>query len=220
MDFDALEVFNGYEKDSSEKIQRVLDDYYALLNTGRRFAATGSSDSHRIQYQWAGYPRTMAIVDPEKGGIHGKPVDTAAVVSAIKHGHAIVTSGPIVELGIDGKGPGDELDATGKASLSAHVRVRAAPWIDVTSLELIANGKVVAQIPIDSRPTITGKELGDEASITSKVLRWEGNVAFNPPPGTKWVLAIARGKRKLDDVLPFMPTEPIAFTNPLWITGL
>ena len=43
---------------------QVLRDYWALLDFGWRYAATGSSDSHRIQYHWAGYPRTMVTVDP------------------------------------------------------------------------------------------------------------------------------------------------------------
>ena len=219
LDFDALEVFNGYEKDSLEKVDRVLRDYYALLNTGKRFAATGSSDSHRIQYQWAGYPRTMVLVDPERGGTPGKKIDPAAVVAGIKHAHAIVTSGPIVEIAIDGKGPGEEVAAAGRASVSAHVRVRAAPWIDVTQLDVVMQGQVVATIHIPSRPTVIGKEIGDDAELAAKVLRWEGNIPLTLKPGTKWVLAVARGARKLDDVLPFMPVEPIGITNPVWITG-
>ena len=220
MDFDALEVFNGYEKDSSEKIQRVLADYYALLDTGRRFAATGSSDSHRIQYQWAGYPRTMALVSPEKGGAFERPVDTQAVVSAIKHAHATITSGPLVEISIDGKGPGDELVLHGEMQVTAHVRVRAAPWVDVTSVELVAAGKVLVTIPVKSRPTGIGKESGDDAELAARVLRFEGNVPLTLAPGTKWVLVIARGTRKLDDVLPFMPVVPIGLTNPVWISGI
>jgi hypothetical protein len=220
MDFDALEVFNGYEKDSSEKIQRVLNDYYGLLNTGRRFTATGSSDSHRIQYQWAGYPRTMALVPHEKGGSPEHTIDTTAVVAAIKHAHVTVTSGPLVDISIDGKGPGDELALRGRTLVLAHVRVRAAPWVDVTQLEIVAGGKVLVTIPIPGRPTGIGKETGDAAELAARVLRYEGNVPLTLEPGTRWVLAIARGKRKLDDVLPFMPVEPIGLTNPVWIGGI
>jgi hypothetical protein len=45
-------------------------------------------------------------------------------------------------------------------------------------------------------------------------------VPITLPPGAKWVLAIARGERKLDDVLPFMPVVPIGLTNPVWISGI
>ena len=39
-----------------ERVDAVLRDYWALLNFGWRYTATGSSDSHRIQYHWAGLP--------------------------------------------------------------------------------------------------------------------------------------------------------------------
>jgi hypothetical protein len=32
-----------------------------------------------------------------------------------------------------------------------------------------------------------------------------------------WVQVIARGERRLDDVLPFMPVPPLAFTNPVYV---
>jgi hypothetical protein len=31
------------------------------------------------------------------------------------------------------------------------------------------------------------------------------------------VVAVARGQRKAEDVLPFMPFAPMAITNPVWI---
>ena len=46
-------------------MELVLRDFWALLDFGWRYTATGSSDSHRIQYHWAGYPRTMVTIDPD-----------------------------------------------------------------------------------------------------------------------------------------------------------
>ena len=66
--FDTLEVYNGYELHRRELTEHVIDDWYSLLNAGRRLPATGSSDSHRIQYQWAGYPRTFAMLDGKSAG--------------------------------------------------------------------------------------------------------------------------------------------------------
>jgi hypothetical protein len=31
------------------------------------------------------------------------------------------------------------------------------------------------------------------------------------------MLIVARGTRRLDDVLPYMPVAPLAFTNPVWL---
>jgi len=81
----------------------VLRDYWALLGFGWRFAATGSSDSHRIQFHWAGYPRTMVTVDPDATpDKEARPVDPLTVVANVKKGHAVVTSGPIIEFVLAG----------------------------------------------------------------------------------------------------------------------
>ncbi|HEX7603191.1 MAG TPA: CehA/McbA family metallohydrolase, partial [Polyangiaceae bacterium] len=141
-DFDALEVYNGYDLAVPSRVDEVLGDWFALLEAGHRYVATGSSDSHRIQYQWAGYPRTMIEVSDDK------PIDPLAVVAALKKGHAFVTSGPVLELTLGGGHPGDEVVvASGAKSVDGHVTVRAAPWIDVTSLDLVVGGVVVQTLP-------------------------------------------------------------------------
>lgn len=214
LDFDSIEIYNGYEIAQPEKTHAVLLDYFALLNRGRKYAATGSSDSHHIQYQWAGYPRTIVDLGADVSPDH---VDPLAVVAAVKAGHAIVSSGPVLEVTANGVGPGGEIQGSSEP-IVAHVKVRAAPWIDVTSLEVIIDGKSVRTFDIASRPTKTGPETGTKEEIEARTLRFETDVSITPGPGPKsWFLFIARGTRKLDDILPFMPVTPFAMSNPIWI---
>jgi hypothetical protein len=215
LDFDSIEVYNGYEIQQPAKVDAVLRDYFSLLNRGKKYVATGSSDSHHIQYQWAGYPRT--VVDMGAEVTTGK-VDPLAVVAAIKAGHAIVTSGPIIDVTANGAHPGDEIH--GKDPVVAHVRLRAAPWVDITSLELVVDGKVVRTIEIKSEPTKTGLELGTLADVQSRTIRFEDDIPIPVSPISKsWFCFIARGTRKLDDVLMFMPVPPFAMTNPIWVNA-
>jgi hypothetical protein len=223
LDFDAIEVFNGYESASIERVEAVLHDYWALLDLGHHYAATGSSDSHRIQYQWAGYPRTMVRVDGR---------DTHAIVAAIKAGHATVTTGPIVELELEGVGPGGDV-ATSAPVLSGHLVVRAAPWVDVTSAEIVvgerggaAPARVAQTIDIASRPTITGPEAGALEEAQARTVRLDTDIKVDVGDATigaagvgpgNWVMVIVRGKRTLEDILPFMPIQPFAVTNPIFI---
>ncbi len=214
-DFDTIEVYNGFDLAERGRVEAVMRDWYALMNMGFRHVATGSSDSHRIQYQWAGYPRTMVMVDPDKGGDGVTPVDTTQVVAAIKKGRGMVTSGPVIELTVDKRVPGDE--HTGPLPESVHVVVYAAPWVDVNRLEIVADGVTVAEQALDSRPLKLGEEAGTLAEAQRRTLRFEGDIPINLPPKTKWILAVARGERKLDDILPFMPIQPLGFTNPVWL---
>jgi hypothetical protein len=220
LDFDTIEVYNGFDLPERERVETILEDFYALLNHGHHFAATGSSDSHRIQFQWAGYPRTMAIVDDAQGK-SGGDVDTAQVVSAIKHGRSSVTSGPIIELSSVGrdKGPGDELEVSGN-ELRLHVRVLAPPWIDASEVEIIVQGKRVLRRSIAPRALGLGREEGSLADSEARSVRLEEDIAVPLAPGATWVMALVRGERRMDEILPFMPIRPLGFTNPIWLKRL
>ncbi|HVH47743.1 MAG TPA: CehA/McbA family metallohydrolase [Labilithrix sp.] len=234
--FDTIEVYNGYELNRRELTERVMEDWFALLNFGRRMAATGSSDSHRIQYQWAGYPRTYALVDARSAGDTGQPIDTKEVVASLKKGRSFVSSGPIIELELTEGGraakPGDELPRGG--TLGGRIRVRAAPWIDVTSVEIIAGlppgpppshaynptpGGVVSlfKASVPSRPLEMQREEASLEELHSRTVRFERELSLKTPEGARWVIAIVRGERAMDDALPFMPIQPLAFTNPIYL---
>ncbi len=229
-DFDAVEVYNGYEFADAPKVELVMRDYFALLNLGR-YAATGSSDSHRIQYLWAGYPRT--IVHPQNSdadlGADDAALAPLTIVRAIKQGRAVVTSGPYLELtvpaestrGTNGSSaavarPGDTAVVHGDA-LKVHVVVRAAPWVDVSSLEIMGGGDSLAKVPITPRPEVIGPESGTLEEAQARTLRFEGDIDVVLPEHAHWLLAVARGTRKLDDILPFMPITPLAMTNPVYL---
>ena len=209
-DFDALEVYNGYDLAVPSRVDEVLGDWFALLEAGHRYVATGSSDSHRIQYQWAGYPRTMVQVSDVK------PIDPLAVVAALKKGRAFVTSGPMLEFTLGGGHPGDEVAVIGN-SVDGHVTVRAAPWIDVTSLDVVVGGVVVQTLSIASTPTQVGPMTEPLAELEKRAIRLDADLHVELSKVPTWVVVVARGTRLLDDVLPFMPVPPRAFTNPVWL---
>jgi hypothetical protein len=48
-------------------------------------------------------------------------------------------------------------------------------------------------------------------------VRYEGDLSVPIGDASTWLLVIVRGNRPMDDVLPFMPIPPLAFTNPIWI---
>lgn len=222
IDFDGIEVYNGYDTERPERVEQVLRDYWALLDYGWRYTATGSSDSHRIQFHWAGYPRTMVTVDPNAtSGAEDAKIDPLVVVANIKKGHATVTSGPIIELVLAGAHPGDEVVTTDDP-IHGHLRIRAAPWVDVTHVEFVV-GEVggtyhVAQsFDIPSRPTALGPEAGTLEEAAERTIRFDRDFDIAVGPENGWVQVVARGERRMDDVLPFMPVPPLGFTNPVYV---
>jgi len=213
-DFDVLEVYNGFDLEKPERVMAVIRDWYALMNHGHRIPATASSDSHRIQYQWAGYPRTFAAVHP--GADSAGSVDTAAVVNSLKSGHSFLTSGPILEFEVEGQGPGGEV-LTSESVLHGHLRVRAAPWVDVTSVEIVVGGRSVATYPVTPRPQALGPELGTREEAFARTIRFDSEMTIPILPSDTWLHVLVRGTRHHDTILPFMPYAPFAFSNPVWI---
>lgn len=197
--YDAIEVFNGFYIGQIGEVERVLRDWTSLLARGRRYLGTGSSDSHTIAYQWAGYPRTMVHLNPGDG-----PGDPGAVLRALRAGRAFVTSGPMVLFTLDGHEPGDPLPIAAPATAQAHVVVMAPPWMRVESVELLRNGEVAERLAV---PLGSGR------------VRFDGTVPIAVSPGD-FVIATARGPQgNLEQVLPQSNGVPFAFTNPVWVEG-
>jgi hypothetical protein len=227
VDFDGIEVYNGYDTERPERVDQVLRDYWALLDFGWHMTATGSSDSHRIQFHWAGYPRTMVVVDPhatlETDAAQGRSaIDPLVVVANIKKGHATVTTGPMIELELAGAHPGDDAVTTDDP-LRGHLRVLAAPWVDVTRIDVVVGGppgggaSVVESFDVPPRSMELGPEPGTLEEAGSRTVRFDRDIEVPVGPDNTWVQIIARGERRMDDILPFMPVPPMGFTNPIYV---
>jgi hypothetical protein len=191
--FDAIEVFNGDHYADVPAVEKVMKDWYALLDAGVHVTATGNSDSHRVTYHECGVPRNLVRVgDDAPPGL-----DKARFVDAVRAGHVVVSSGPFVRVDVNGAGPGDTVAAGPHA---IEVTVDAPPWIDVSRVELVVHG-VIRQTW--NGPFAAGKH------------RFDATLKEALAPGD-WVIAIARGDKEMD-FLPRKGAKPFGFTNPVWV---
>jgi hypothetical protein len=195
-DFDTLEVINGLELDP-QVVERNLHDFFDLLDLGKRYTAVGNSDSHRLVWQWAGYPRTYVRVPDDRPGV----VTAEQVASSLLGGHAVVSNGPFIVALADGRaGPGDfVMTRTGQVML--ELSVRAPDWMDVRRVEVWMNGKRVVNEP---------------ARVTSDVIRFEGRSKLKLDRDA-WIVVVARGDKAMLSVMPGTNVKPFAFTNPIFV---
>jgi hypothetical protein len=199
--FDTVEVYNGDEAYELKEVKKIFYDWIHLLGKGRRYAATGSSDSHKLAFLDPGLPRTL--IRHGAGSDDASDVDAPAsrVLDAIKRGHSIVTSGPIIEASIAGKGPGETVQGAGKR-VKLRVVVRAAPWIDVRSVEVLMGGR--------------GERVQwVEVPRSKQVLRLDRTFEISVPAKT-FVIVAAQGQLGLANASRDK-TQPFGFTNPIWI---
>lgn len=94
-----------------------LEDWYRFLNIGYQFPCLGASDYPACR--WLGDCRTYAKV----GGTQNMKTWFEAAAA----GRSFVTTGPLLDLEVDGHSPGDriELKGDGPHTVTAHLRVHA-----------------------------------------------------------------------------------------------
>ena len=111
-DFDALEVMNGYQDPVRRSVDRVVEDWFSLLNHDHLVTATGNSDTHHLKYNLGGYPRNYVRVDHDEPGV----VTGADMARGVKAHHAFFTTGPIVDFKVGTTDIGDLAPAPGRRS--------------------------------------------------------------------------------------------------------
>jgi hypothetical protein len=113
-------------------------EWYRFLNCGYRLPVLGGTDKMSAEMPLGGV-RTYTRLDPDVA------LTFRAWSAAIRAGRTFATSGPVIELSVDGHEPGDvlALPASG-GHLEVRVRARSAQPI-IGCVELVMNGRVVAR---------------------------------------------------------------------------
>jgi hypothetical protein len=193
--FDTLEVTNGFDLEDPSVFDRNLREWFELLNVGHRYTAVGNSDSHRVVFQWAGWPRTYVRV-PDQDIAHVAPLDVARALTA---GHAVVSCGIFVLPIANGSaGPGDTVQGS---RVSLAVSLRAPDWIDVSRVEVYANGAKV-------------EERTRDQPLHKSVWNLTLDLEFKTDT---WLVVLARGDKFMNDALPGKWIKPFGFSNPVFV---
>lgn len=195
-EFDALEVVNGYDLENPKFIESNLHEFFALLNIGRRYTATGNSDSHRLQINWAGYPRTyVRVPDDQPGKLTG-----AAVARAVHEGHAIVSNGIFLTVTANGNaGPGDTVTGS---RVTLQMEARGPSWVDLSRVEVWVNGGLFSKSPTLAKPTPGGR------------LVWQVELDLRLD---SWIAVVAHGEEPMTNAFYGRRVLPFAFTNPIFV---
>lgn len=165
---------------------------YAAWNNGFPIVATGGEDSisdlHRY-YAVVGAERTYVQV--EDG-----PLSWDGWISGLRQGRAFVTNGPLIELTIDGKRPGESLELPeGGREIELHAAIRSI--VPLRTLLVIHNGEVIDRVDV---------QLVDG--------RFDYRGSYRPSE-SGWYHVRVEGEP--EDRFPLDTTYPHAFTNPVWV---
>jgi hypothetical protein len=172
-----------------------IEPWYEVLNAGFRVTGIAGSDFPANLPRFKPWPRAIPLLGPERTLVRGDVVGEESAydcwADGVKRGAVVVSNGPLLELSVNGHGPGAVLDWGGKATT---IRTAAQVWFSrpIESLELIVNGRTFA-----SR---SGDGVQRKLNLAAEI----------PIEASSWVAARARGQRR--DGEP----ERRAHTNPVY----
>ena len=162
---------------------RSAELWYRLLNCGLKLAACVGTDALLDRStDPLGGSRVYVQVDG--------PLTMNKWLTGLKQGRSLVTNGPIPQLTIAGKGPGDTCQLKEQGTVRAHVNVES--YTPFHRVDLIVNGKVV-----NSRKTSENAEANG-----FRLSRYHVDV---PITRSSWVAVRVHG-----------PDHPAIFDGPAW----
>jgi hypothetical protein len=165
------------------------DVWYRLLNCGFRIPAGAGTDA---------FPNFASLRGP--AGLlrtyvkSGPRLDHRAFLDGLKQGRTFVTNAPLLAFDVEGRGPGDEIVLAAGRPLQAKVSLRSA--VPVDRLQVVGNGKVVAEV------ALAGDRTRAEASVTL------------PAETSGWYVLRAFSERPR---LPVLDLYPFASTSPVYV---
>ncbi len=174
-----------------DDLRATAEVWYRLLNCGFRLAAGGGTDA------MANFASLRGPVGMNRVYVRsGAPLEHRRWLSALKAGRSFATNGPLIGMTVEGTGLGGELALpAGGREVAVSVRLRSN--VPVDRLELVLNGRVIRQIPLD----------GDGRSATALV-----RVSVDR---SGWLLLQARGNKA---AYPTLDIFPYATTSPIYLT--
>lgn len=162
--WNALEVWNGFGPSDSDgdgvreltSLDRVLHDWFNMLNFGYYVAPIGNSDTHSSVSDPVGMPRTLVRVPDDSGAALADGSAVGAVMTTLEGTTAardvVVTNGPMLAITAGGMPAiGRQVPVAG-GTVTLTVTVTAPTWADFDTLEVFANIAPVAPVPA-SMPT-------------------------------------------------------------------
>jgi hypothetical protein len=163
-------------------------EWYRFLNLGYRLPIVGGTDKMSSEVPVGAVRAYVHLLDDA-------PLFFDGWAAAVRAGRTFVTSGPVLELAVDGHEPGDVIRMSSAGRVEVAVRARAAQPV-ITEVELVVNGRVVAATSTAAGST----ELALRETIEIEAGSW-----------------IAARSRSGNEIVSAFQTSMAAHTSPVYV---
>ena len=143
-DFDALELLRGEGFDPANptawmvEVSAVRDDWYALLNQQTPTAFTKGLGLSSARYS-LDTPVGLARTYLKTGTAVLSQGALTPVLTALRSGAAVASTGPMLDVSVSGVGPGGLVPGPA-ASVSVTIALYAPDWVPVDEVRVVVNG--------------------------------------------------------------------------------
>jgi len=163
-------------------------EWYRFLRLGYRLPIVAGTDKMSAEVP-VGAVRTYTRLRDDE------PVSFDAWAAAVRAGRTFVSSGPILDLSVEGQGPGTVIRLDWAATLEVTASARAAQPV-IGDLELVVNGRVVA--------ATSGRDPTSDRSLRERITVSAGS----------WVAARSRSPFEIESAFR---TSMAAHTSPVYV---
>ncbi len=131
---DAMDILSNSDEIASMEL------WYRLLNCGFKCAVSAGTDT------FVNIKKHFILGASRVYVQSGSDLDYGRWIQAYKEGRSFATNGPLLELKVQGKGPGAEIHFP-SSGVKVSVEVRSTSLVPVDRLEIIVNGIAVRSLP-------------------------------------------------------------------------
>jgi len=224
IDFDVMEILNGTDIPSYIAVRR---DWLSLLSqldppTVPLIGGTGTSDTHRVTLESAGYARTYV------GGAGDDPaaLNPTTFNANVKSANMMATTGPFIRFSVlDTVGSSAGLGSTlvpVSSTVRLQIEVQAANWIPVEEVRVIANGFTTLTFDAATSPQVTAPPASPFSQALGRITRFEAEIPVNLVVDTYFIVEagaklspLPTPDALLDAIVPGL--IPLGFTNPIFV---
>jgi hypothetical protein len=134
------------------------EPWYELLNAGFRVTGVAGSDFPANLAKFKRWPRAVPLLGPERTLVKADEATLAGRsvfdvwIEKVRKGEAVVSNGPLLDLAVDGRGPGAVMSWEG-GSKTIRGEARAVFYRPLEEIEIVVNGKIAASKLGDGQAT-------------------------------------------------------------------
>ena len=203
----AMEPTRVYLDPSKKKLEynHTIFNWLQLLNQGQRIPGVVNTDAH-YNFHGSGGLRNFVRCGAKAPG----DIDPLEIVRHAKKGHIVMSTGPFMEVALNGAIPGDDLRLpNGNGKL--HVRVLCPNWLDIDRVQVLINGRPEPKLNFtrSTHPQLFGDRAVKFDQTLDLALKADAHVI---------VVAIGEGSEVGEVMGPMWGhRKPTAISNPIFV---